>query len=382
MADSFEGTARARRSPARGARTLAAAFAGVALASACSDDDGGGSYTYSSAGSGGGPTSPAAIIQVLSDDAERLLGPTKVAVRYRDDWFERQGQDLWVVNGQLSGLFGGAPAELPFSAVAVYRGGGIDATEITLDGDFYPAGIESSVDGTLYIGSVALNTVVRVPANSTTPEPFVPTGVAAAGVMGMEVDADRGLLWLCDSDPRDMPRTGAVVGVSLDDGSEVVRHVLAAPDADSLFCNDVAIDDYDGTVWATESIAGIIYRIDAADVMTPDSAEIWMRGGLAAPPAGGFGPSGLVLAGKWLIVANAGNGALFAVETTSDDPVADARAITLSEGNRTGVSLCGPDGLLGVLGRGDGTDLIVVENGDCTAATPRVVWIGLDGWLP
>jgi hypothetical protein len=31
-----------------------------------------------------------------------------------------------------------------------------------------------------------------------------------------------------------MPRTGAVVGVSLDDGSEVVRHVLAAPDADSL----------------------------------------------------------------------------------------------------------------------------------------------------
>lgn len=93
-----------------------------------------------------------------------------------------------------------------------------------------------------------------------------------------------------------MPRTGAVVGVSLDDRSEVVRHVLSAPDADSLFCNDPAID-YNGDVWVTESIADIIYRIDAADVMTPDSAEIWMRGGLAAPPAGGFGPSGLMLAG-------------------------------------------------------------------------------------
>jgi sugar lactone lactonase YvrE len=224
-----------------------------------------------------------------------------------------------------------------------------DSGCVALDGDFYPEGIASARDGTLYIGSVALNTVVRVPENSTTPEPFVPAGVAAAGVIGMEVDDDRGLLWLCDSDPRDMPRTGAVVGVSLDDGSEVVRHVLTAPDANSLFCNDVAIDDYDGTVWATESIAGIIYRIDTADVMTADSAEIWMRGGLAAPPAGGFGPSGLVLAGSTLIVANEGNGALFAVETTSDDPVADARAITLSEGNRTGVSLAAPTGCWGCL---------------------------------
>jgi hypothetical protein len=85
-----------------------------------------------------------------------------------------------------------------------------------------------------------------------------------------------------------------------------------------------------------------------------------------------------VLAGSTLVVANAGNGALFAVDTTSDDPVADARAITLSEGGRTGVSLCGPDGLLGVLGPTDGTDLIVVENGGCTAATPRVVRIYLD----
>jgi hypothetical protein len=31
-----------------------------------------------------------------------------------------------------------------------------------------------------------------------------------------------------------------------------------------------------------------------------------------------------------------------------------------------------------VVGRADGTDLIVVENGGCTAATPRVVLIELD----
>ena len=123
---------------------------------------------------------------------------------------------------------------------------------------------------------------------------------------------------------------------------------------------------------------GIIYRIDAADAKTADSAEIWMRGGLAAPPAGGFGPNGLLLAGDTLFVTNTGNGVLFAVDTTSDDPVADARAVTLREGDRTGVSLCGPDGLLAVLGPTDGTDLVVVENGGCTAATPRVVRIWLD----
>src|SRR5687767_13027405 len=100
MADSFEGTARARRSPAGGARTLAAAFAGVALASACSDDDGGGSYTFSSAGSGGGtggePTGfTGSIYGVLSDAAERLLGPTTAAVRDPGSFVP---QDVWVVN--------------------------------------------------------------------------------------------------------------------------------------------------------------------------------------------------------------------------------------------------------------------------------------------
>jgi len=83
-----------------------------------------------------------------------------------------------------------------------------------------------------------------------------------------------------------------------------------------------------------------------------------------------------------LFVANSGNGALFVVDTTSDDPVADARAITLREGDRTGVSLCGPDGLLEQLGPTDGADLVVVENGSCTAATPRVVQIYLAGDWP
>lgn len=397
MTRSLEHCLTTRQTRPFGALALAAALSTLALSAACGDDDdsnggGGGTSAAGSAGTGGtggsagaggsagssmagssgagggAPSDATGSVEVLSGDASRLLGPTTAALR---------GQNVWVANGQLGGLFGGAAPQLPFTAVSVpLAGGDIGAAVIELDGDtFYPEGIAAAEDGTLYIGSVATGTIVRVPANSTTAEPFLAAGVATAGVIGLKVDEDRDLLWFCDSDPTDMPRTGAVVGVSLDDAAEVVRHDLTAPDAPSLFCNDLLVDP-EGNLWVTESLAGIIYRINAADVMTENSAEIWMRGGLAAPPAGGFGPNGLALAGDTLIVANVGNGALFAVDPASDDPASDARAITLSEGTTAGATLCGPDGLVSVPGSDD--EIVVVENGGCTAATPRVVRVTLD----
>lgn len=56
-------------------------------------------------------------------------------------------------------------------------------------------------------------------------------------------------------------------------------------------------------------------------------------------------------------------------------PRSDARAITLSEGTAADVALCGPDGLVSVPGSDD--EIVVVENGGCTAATPRVVSVTL-----
>lgn len=111
--------------------------------------------------------------------------------------------------------------------------------------------------------------------------------------------------------------------------------------------------------------------------MDADSAEIWMNGGLAAPAmAGAFAVNGLALVDDTLIVANAGSGSLFAVDPESTNPVADARAITLFQGNTGNVSLCGPDGLLAVPGSDD--EVVVVENGGCATPVPRVVRITLD----
>jgi hypothetical protein len=389
----------AGRWPALGALALVGVFTGSFYAAGCSDDDGddgaagsggtsaagdGGTASAGTAGTGGGGAAgsgmggsgsvpvgvPTGSIEVLSDDTMRLLGPTTVALR---------GDTLWFTNGQLSGLFGGATPELPFSARSLALAGGpLGDDEIELPGsDFYPEGIAAASDGTLYIGSVGRHTIVRVPPNSLTPEDFTSDTVAERSVIGMKVDEARSLLWFCDSNPTLNPGAAAVVGVNLADGTEAVRHDLTSEGAASLFCNDVLLDAQ-GNVWASESQVGIVYRIPAANALVADSAVAWLVGGEAAPPVGGFGANGLALIGGQLVVANVDKGALFVVDPASTDPATSARHILLNEGDGSGedVTLCGPDGLLAVPGSPD--DLIVIENGGCTPSVPRVLKVTLD----
>lgn len=378
------------------ALALIATGLGALQVSACGDDDDvvdgfsgtGGTAAAGEGGSGGSGLAGSGVggkggagddegsqalatgsIEVLSDDAMRLLGPTTVALR---------GETLWFANGQLSGLFGGVTPALPFTARSLpLVGGPLGDAEIELAGStFYPEGIAAASDGTLYIGSVGSSTIVRVPADSTTAETFLSDSVPERSVIGLKVDDTRELLWFCDSDPLDSPGAAAVVGVSLDDGSEVVRHDLTAESAESLFCNDILVDPV-GNIWATESQVGIIFRIAADDALTANSAIAWLRGGEAAPPPDGFGANGIAVVDGRLVVSNVGSGTLFTVDPESQDPAANVRRIVLSEEGRDGdITLCGPDGLLGVPGSDGG--LIVVENGGCSPAAPRIIRITLD----
>jgi len=240
------------------------------------------------------------------------------------------------------------------------------------------------------VGSVTLGSILRIAANATTPDAdeFVETGVAERGVVGLTVDEARDRLWFCDSSPTQAG--GALVGVNLDTGVEEVRHAMpdrivggaadagtdggaadgGAPTVISTFCNDVIVTPA-GVIFATDS-SGRIFRVAAADFDTPNSATVWLEHPAISPPPGGFGANGIDLVGTELIIASNG---LVAVDSTSNNPAATVRLLTLSE-NGAAATLCGPDGLQTV--PGSNNQIVVVENGSCPAARERVVRVTLD----
>jgi hypothetical protein len=344
---------------------------------------GGSAGAAGAAGSSGGIGLTGTVTQLSADAA--LLFPTTAAFR---------GSDVFVVNGQLDALQG--TPSLPFTVVSIPLAGGAINGTINLPGnDFFPEGIAAASDGTLYIGSTAQGTILRVPAASTTPDatPFVAATVSERGVVGLEVDTAHSLLWFCDSNPAG-PGGAALVGVDLANGSEVVRHSVPNPvgsivdagadagdagadagDAGAAagptaFCNDVIVQS-SGNVFFTDS-SGRVFRIPNASVRTPNSAQLWLTGPSVAPPTpGGFGANGLAIVGGQLIIANNG---LIAVDPNSDNAASTVRTISLTE-NGAPITLCGPDGLETV--PNSNTDLVVVENGSCTAARDRVVRVCL-----
>lgn len=397
-------------------RALTAILCGLSLAVACGDDDGDGTTANGgsggaagaagsagsagaagaagsagsagsggaagAAGAGGGGNGPTGTISVLNADATALNFPTTAAVR---------GTNLWVVNGQLN-LLGDGTSDAPFNVVSVpLAGGDVGEAAITLPGNaFFPEGIAAAADGTLYVGSITQGSIVRIPADSTTPdaEELVEPGVAQRGVIGLVVDDDRDRLWFCDSSP--LEPGGDLVGVDLETGEEEVRHAMPDPGAGgdaadagadageadagaaapATFCNDVIVAP-DGDLFATDS-SGRIFRVASADVDDANSASVWLEHSAISPPPGGFGANGLDLVGDTLIIAANG---LVAVDSTSNDPASTVRTISLTEGGAA-ATLCGPDGLQTV--PGSDNQIVVVENGACATPRERVVQVTLD----
>jgi len=314
---------------------------------------------------------PSATVRVLTADATKLQRPTTAAFR---------GQTLFVSIGQLSALFGkDQKPNLPFAALSVSRETGtFNSESVTLPGDdYYPEGIASAPDGTLYIGSIVQATIMKVPATSTTAEPFLKKGVARRGVLGLTVDAPRQLLWFCDTGPKlpDEKKAGELVGVKLSDGTEVARHALPPQDGKPPFCNDV-IAGPDGTLWITESASGRLFRVPAAAALEANSASVWLAGGEIGASDKGFGANGVEWVDGKLIVANVGRGTLVELDPQSEAPDRGAHTLALvDEKTRAPMPLCSPDGV--ELVPGSKNAVVIVENGGCDSKTPRLVEVTL-----
>jgi sugar lactone lactonase YvrE len=299
-------------------------------------------------------------IQVLADAG--IVTPTTVAVR---------DGIAFVAEGQLArlGQLGGV-----FKVVTVaLDGSGLLNDVIRLPGnDFFPEGITlDPVTNDLFIGSIFNGRVVKVPAGSLRGELFAARApaVLSRGAVGSKVDNARGLLWVCDTNLGADPALpgGTLTGLSLVDGSVVVTHDLGA----AAFCNDIALD-VDGSLFVTETAVGQVFRLDAANALTPNSLELFLATpGIAAN--GGFGANGLVLTGSALFVANTSAGTIVRFDPAAADVAATETVVAVSEGNAN-VILSGPDGMLAL----SDTQVLVVENGFAGAGLNRLVLLTLD----
>lgn len=175
-------------------------------------------------------------------------------------------------------------------------------------------------------------------------------------VLGMKVDASRGLLWAASWASEGMEGftkadrgRAELIAFALADGS-VRRRIAVAAGAGDHLLNDIAIAP-DGTVYVTDSVAGAVWRV-------PVDRDVFET---VLPPESFAYPNGIVLAST---------GALLVAHGTGIAVVEPESGLVERMESAPNIPLGGIDGLLL-----DGRTLYAVQNG---LGAPRLVAIELD----
>jgi sugar lactone lactonase YvrE len=212
---------------------------------------------------------------------------------------------------------------------------------------------------------------VRIPNGTFTAEAFAAPApdVLTRGAVGAEVNEANNVIFVCDSNPNVAGAT--LTGLNLADASVAVTHQF--PGAND-FCNDVTFDAA-GNLFVTESATGQIFTVDAANVLTANSLELFVASpGIAPLAAGGIGANGIAFASGGLFVANTDAGTIVRFDPAAADVAATETIVNVSEGDVANTLLSGPDGITEL----SDTELLVVENGLAGALQNRLVKITLD----
>jgi sugar lactone lactonase YvrE len=242
--------------------------------------------------------------------------------------------------------------------------------DVTIDGSrVYPESLTSDAAGNLYNGSNG-GTIYRALSGAKTAEPWIVPDAhnGLRSLFGVFADDKHGLLWACDN-PNLFKResgTSTLRAFSLKTGQLVAKYDFPADGPAA--CNDVAIAK-DGTLWATETLAGRIF------VLKPHANALE----LFAKSAELVGIDGIAIAGDGKIYINNVRKQLFQrVERKADGSFDHLTTLA------TSLPLNGPDGLraLGgnrfIQGEGPGGRVALVDvKGDTAEITP--VATGLDG---
>jgi sugar lactone lactonase YvrE len=256
------------------------------------------------------------------------------------------------------------------AALAVAATAKAPAADVTIDGSrVYPESITSDAAGNLYNGSNA-GTIYRTLAGKTTAEPWIVPDAqnGLRSLFGVFADDAHGLLWACDN-PNIFKRetgTSTLKAFSLKTGQLSAKYDFPA-DVPAA-CNDIAIGT-DGTVWATETLAGRIF------VLRPHANELSQY----AKSDDLVGIDGIAIASDGRIYINNVRKQLFQRVDRNADGSFDKLTTLI-----TSLPLNGPDGLRALGGNrfvqaeGPGGRVALVDvRGDKATITP--IATGLDG---
>jgi hypothetical protein len=230
--------------------------------------------------------------------------------------------------------------------------------------------VGSVVDGAIY-------TVAPPPEAEQATQFVAPNTLPKPAVLGMAVSGDNGLLWVCNNDLAASPAASDIVGIGAGDRQVKASHQLPTS-AVGAFCNDIVISP-NGTLWATESFGGRIFRIPPGELPSNTPATPWLQAtelaGPNGPAAGEFGVNGIALVAGKLFLVNSSRGQLLSIDPTIVQPSSsDLRVVALSENGTPGKLLVTPDGITRV----SDTELLVVENGFLAEGGKRLARINLD----
>jgi sugar lactone lactonase YvrE len=228
----------------------------------------------------------------------------------------------------------------------------------------FPESIASDSAGNLYVGSNG-GTIYRMTAGGYQADPWIVPSAqnGLKSLFGVFADERRGVLWACSnpnlfSQPRETG-TSSLKGFELTTGQLNESHDF--PTDKPAACNDIAVAA-DGTVYATETLAGRIFVLRAhANGLAPfaESPDL-------------VGVDGIAIAGDGTIYVNNVRKQLFQrVNRNADGSFAGLTSLTLS------LPLNGPDGLRAMGGNrflqaeGPGGRVAIIEvAGDSATVTP------------
>ena len=216
--------------------------------------------------------------------------------------------------------------------------------ELSIPGErTFPESLTSTSDGTIFIGSMGANRIMRVlPGMSAAQDWIVLDASAPQHVLGVFADEATRTLWAClnSFDAKGPP--AELRAIDIGTGKTKRRYPLPTAGA---FCNDIAIDS-NATVYATDTSNMEIVRLKKGAT----ALEVWAGGGAFGIKGGVL--DGIAILGDRAYVNTLGTGKLFRVAIEQSGAAGVVTELTLSR------PIEGPDGM-----RSIGADVLLVEGG-------------------